>query len=48
MPETTKADSENHGFGLLNIKNTAEKYGGGIDIDCKDGEFTLTVMLFTS
>ena len=48
LPETTKSDSENHGFGLLNIKNTAEKYRGGIDIECRDGEFTLTVMLFTS
>ncbi|MBP3857850.1 MAG: GHKL domain-containing protein [Ruminiclostridium sp.] len=45
IPHTTKSDSENHGFGLLNIKNTAEKYGGGIDIESKDGEFTLTVLL---
>lgn len=45
LPATTKADRENHGFGLVNIKNTAEKYGGGIEIDCKDGVFTLTVML---
>ncbi len=45
LPATTKADRENHGFGLVNIKNTAEKYGGGIEIDYKDGVFTLTVML---
>lgn len=45
LPHTTKSDSENHGFGLLNIRNTAEKYGGGIEIDCKNGKFTLTVML---
>ena len=45
LPATTKSDSENHGFGLLNIRNTAEKYGGGIEIDCKNGKFTLTVML---
>ncbi len=45
LPATTKSDSENHGFGLLNIKNTAEKYGGGIEINCKGGKFTLTVML---
>jgi len=45
LPATTKSDRENHGFGLVNIKNTAEKYGGGIEIDCKDGIFTLTVML---
>ena len=45
LPATTKADRENHGFGLVNIKNTAEKYGGGVEISCKDGVFTLTVML---
>ncbi len=45
LPETTKPDRSEHGFGLVNIKNTAEKYGGGIDISCKGGEFTLTVML---
>ena len=45
LPATTKSDRENHGFGLVNIKNTAEKYGGGIEIDFKDGVFTLTVML---
>ena len=45
IPATTKSDSENHGFGLLNIKNTAEKYGGGVGIECKGGVFTLTVML---
>ena len=45
IPATTKSDRENHGFGLLNIKNTAEKYGGGVGIECKGGVFTLTVML---
>ena len=45
LPHTTKKDSHNHGFGLVNIRNAAEKYSGGIDIECKDGEFTLTVML---
>ena len=25
---TTKKDKANHGFGLINIKETAEKYGG--------------------
>ena len=45
IPATTKYDSDNHGFGLLNIKNTAEKYSGGIDIDCSEGKFSLTVIL---
>jgi sensor histidine kinase YesM len=45
IPATTKSDSSNHGFGLLNIKNNAEKYSGGIDIECSEGKFLLTVML---
>ena len=45
IPATTKTDSNDHGFGLLNIKNTAEKYSGGIDIECSEGKFSLTVML---
>ena len=45
LPETTKPDRSEHGFGLVNIRNTAEKYGGGIDISCENGQFTLTVML---
>ena len=45
LPHTTKSDSVNHGFGLVNIRNTAEKYKGGIDIESSDGKFILTVML---
>lgn len=34
-----------HGYGLVNIRRTAEKYYGDIDITQKDGTFCLTVML---
>lgn len=47
LPETTKKDKENHGFGLANIRKVARKYYGDIDIS-QDGKcFTLTVMLMT-
>lgn len=35
---TTKSDKENHGIGLGNIKKTAEKYGGYVELRC-DGDF---------
>lgn len=45
LPETQKEDSENHGFGLENVRTIAEKYHGGIDISAADGNFIITVML---
>ena len=45
FPVTTKSDKKLHGIGLTNIKNTAEKYHGGVDWTVKDKVFTLTIML---
>ena len=45
FPATTKPDKKVHGIGLTNIKNTAEKYHGGVDWTVKNKVFTLTVML---
>lgn len=45
LPLTEKADRENHGMGLLNIKNTAEKYQGTMDFKVKGRIFILSVML---
>lgn len=47
LPETTKSDKENHGFGLANIRKVARKYYGDIDIRQDKGSFVLTVMLMT-
>ena len=47
LPETTKKDKSNHGFGLANIRKIAQKYYGDIDISQKDNSFTLMVMLMT-
>ena len=42
---TTKADAENHGFGLDNIRDAVEKYGGTIGIDSKnEKKFVLTLL----
>ncbi len=43
--QTTKKDSENHGYGLKNIAACAEKYLGRVETSVKDGYFELTVML---
>lgn len=45
LPDTTKKNKEEHGFGLTNIRNTAQKYFGDIDIGEDGEEFTLSVML---
>ena len=47
LPQTTKKDKSNHGFGLANIRKVAQKYYGDIDISQDEGEFTLMVMLMT-
>ena len=42
---TDKADRENHGIGLVNIKSTAEKYLGTTDFKVKGRVFILSVMM---
>lgn len=45
FPVTDKADRENHGIGLTNIKSTAEKYQGTMDFKVKGRVFILSVMM---
>ncbi len=45
LPQTTKSDKKQHGFGLESIRKTARKYFGDIDISSGSGEFTLCVMM---
>ena len=45
FPVTDKKDKKAHGIGLSNIKNTAEKYHGGVDWSVENKKFILTVML---
>ena len=43
--KTTKEDKNNHGFGLYNIKKTADMYNGTFSVKCEEGLFTLEVGL---
>lgn len=45
FPATDKADKKAHGMGMLNIKNTVEKYHGAVDWSTDNNVFTLTVMI---
>ena len=45
FPVTDKADRENHGIGMVNIKSTAEKYQGAMDFKVNGRVFILSVMM---
>lgn len=45
LPITSKKEKECHGYGLPNIRRIAWKYSGDIDIELRDGEFCLCIML---
>ena len=44
LPQSSKGDEQNHGFGLKSIRNVAEKYGGELSI-LVDDIFHLTVLI---
>lgn len=45
FPVTNKADQNAHGIGLINIRNTVEKYQGAVDFKVTGRVFTLSVMI---
>lgn len=45
LPDTTKKDKINHGFGLIGIRKIAQKYFGEIDIEQDTDSFLLSIML---
>ena len=45
LPQTTKADVANHGFGVRSMRAIAERYGGSLRTGAEDGIFYLTVVL---
>ena len=45
LPQTTKKDRGNHGFGLINIRKVARSYNGDIDIEQDESNFKLIIML---
>lgn len=42
---TGKENSKGHGIGLLNIKDTAEKYDGTVQTEVENGVFSISVLL---
>ena len=44
--ETSKADKENHGFGMKNIKSVVEKYNGSLEIGQLPGRVRIVMLLF--
>lgn len=42
---TTKKEFELHGFGVLQMTNLVEKYGGDIFFECDDKQFKTTIIL---
>lgn len=45
LPVTTKQNEDYHGFGLKSIRYTAEKYGGGMNIQTGSNFFSLQILL---
>lgn len=44
MPSTTKADKQNHGFGLKSIRYIVEKYGGRVSVKTDQDVFNLNIL----
>lgn len=42
---TSKKDRRSHGLGLNSVRETAERYSGTLQLECKNMEFTATVMI---
>lgn len=42
---TSKADRENHGFGLANMKKITEQYGGSLNLEIQNGIFKVSILL---
>ena len=45
LPQTTKADKANHGFGMRSMRAIAARYGGTLVARAEDGTFCLDIML---
>ncbi len=43
--QTTKENKEEHGYGIENIKETVEKYGGQAEFTCQSGVFYAKIMV---
>lgn len=43
---TSKADKENHGYGLRSVNEAVEKYNGTIEVETDENIFTITAILY--
>ena len=48
LPASTKLDAENHGFGITNARDTAQKYGGLLYIEQNGACFTAILTIAKS
>lgn len=44
LPQSSKGDAANHGFGMKSIRKTVEKYGGSLSIHTEDHIFILSIV----
>lgn len=44
LPQTTKPDAGNHGFGMKSVRALVEKYGGTLYISAEDNVFRLSIV----
>lgn len=45
IPETTKSDKSEHGYGIPSIREIVERYGGVLDIETSQGIFLLSILI---
>lgn len=45
LPRSTKGDDRNHGYGIRNMRQIAESYGGTLTVQAEDDWFTLRVLI---
>lgn len=45
LPQTTKQDPANHGYGMKSIRMSVEKYGGEMLVSAEDNIFNVNIML---
>ena len=45
LPQTTKQDAANHGYGMRSVRSIVEKYGGSVSIDTEGQIFLLSILL---
>ena len=46
LPKTTKEDKTMHGWGLQNVRETVQKYGGNLKFRQEENQFSVDVMMF--